>query len=237
LEVNEKKLDALLSILGNRTRRQILQLLAEEPHYLLQLSKELDVSQQAILKHLALLEKHGFVSSYEKESDLGAPPRKYYHLNSAVYLTIGLAGSLFRIRAMPLLEVKPESASPEMDAIRTKIEELRKMEDALQKIRFSNNLLAQIDEKLKKIDDEKVSLLHLRQEVQGIANDAIRQASETRLEKRILYSILGSSEAPSPEILSVKLDVRERTIEDALKELEKRGLVKTKAKSPQFQPM
>ena len=230
MEVDEKKLDVLLSILGNRTRRQILQLLAEEPHYLLQLSKELNVSQQAILKHLALLEKQGFVSSYEKASNLGAPPRKYYHLNSAVYLTIGLAGSLFRIKAMPLLEVKPESAVPEpgMDAIRTKIEELRGMEDAFQKIRFSNSLLAQIDEKLKKIDDEKVSLLRLRQEVQGIANDAIRQASETRLEKKILYSILGSSEAPSPEILSVKLDVRERTIEDALKELEKRGLVKAK---------
>jgi len=228
LEVNEKKLDALLNILGNRTRRQILQLLTEEPHYLLQLSKELGVSQQAILKHLALLERHGFVSSYGKESDLGAPPRKYYSLTSAVYLTIGLAGSLFRIRAMPLHEVKSESAAPEMDAMRTKIEELRRMGDALQKIRFSNNLLAQIDEKLKKIDNEKVSLLRLRQEVQGIANDAIRQASETRLEKKILYSILGSSEAPSPEILSVKLDVRERTIEDALKELEKRGLVKAK---------
>ena len=226
MEVNEQKLDLLLSILGNRTRRQILQLLAEEPHYILQLSKELGISQQAILKHLVLLDKHGLVSSYEKESDLGAPPRKYYCLNSAVYLTINLAGNLFGIKAMTLQGAKPEEKSPETDAIHTKIEELRKIEDASKKIQFSSNLLTEIDKKLKEIDDRKVSLLQLKQEVQRIANDAIRQVSETRLEKKILYNILGSPEAPSPDILSVKLDVRERTVEDVLKELEKRGLLR-----------
>jgi len=228
MQVNDEKLSLLLSILGNRTRRQILQLLSEEPYYLLQLSKELDVSQQAILKHLTLLEKEGFVSSYEKESDLGAPPRKYYHLDNDIYLTISLAGNLFRVEAIPLREAKLETEPAETDAIREKIDELRKMRDTIGKIRFSNDLLVQIDEKLKKIDGEKVCLLRLRQEVQAIANDAIRQASETRLEKKILYSMLGSPESPDPEVLSVKLDVRERTVEDVLKELEKRGLVKAK---------
>ena len=64
---NGDNIDSLLEVLGNDTRRRILQLLADEPRYFIQLSKDLGVSQQAVLKHLELLEKNGFVSSFEGE--------------------------------------------------------------------------------------------------------------------------------------------------------------------------
>ena len=44
--------DEALHVLENRTRRKILEMLVREPHYPLQLSKHLDVSQQAVMKHL-----------------------------------------------------------------------------------------------------------------------------------------------------------------------------------------
>jgi len=124
--------------------------------------------------------------------------------------------------------VNPEIESFETEVIPEKIDELRKTEDLIKKIRFSSDLLMEINEKLKEIENKKVCLLQLTQEIQRIANEAIRQASETRLEKKMLYNILGPSEAPSPGILSVKLDIRERTVEDVLKGLEKRGLIKKK---------
>ena len=43
--------DESLSILENPTRRSILRHLVKEPHYPLQLSELLDVSQQAVVKH------------------------------------------------------------------------------------------------------------------------------------------------------------------------------------------
>ena len=72
------ELDAILSILENPIRRKILMKLARDANYPLQLSKELNVSQQAIMKHLKVLEDGNFVSSFEERSDIGGPPRKIY---------------------------------------------------------------------------------------------------------------------------------------------------------------
>ena len=55
--------DEVLSVLENSTRRQILMLLVKEPHYPLQISELIDVSQQAVVKHLKILEKADFVNS------------------------------------------------------------------------------------------------------------------------------------------------------------------------------
>ena len=55
--------DTALSILENRTRRSILEHLVREAHYPLQLAELLGVSQQAIMKHLKVLEDAGFVDN------------------------------------------------------------------------------------------------------------------------------------------------------------------------------
>ena len=60
-----------MSILENFTRRDILKFLVKEPHYPLQLSETLDVSQQAVMKHLKVLEEAGFVDSDKIPSEKG----------------------------------------------------------------------------------------------------------------------------------------------------------------------
>lgn len=72
------ELDDVLAVLENPIRRRILQKLSREMNYPLQLSKELNVSQQAIMKHLKVLEDNDFVVSIEERSDKGGPPRKVY---------------------------------------------------------------------------------------------------------------------------------------------------------------
>ena len=58
-----------MNILENSTRRDILKFLVKEPHYPLQLSEMLDVSQQAVMKHLKVLEEAGFVDSEKIPSE------------------------------------------------------------------------------------------------------------------------------------------------------------------------
>ncbi|MGA1866534.1 MAG: ArsR/SmtB family transcription factor [Thermoplasmatota archaeon] len=72
------ELDRILAVLENPIRRKILQKLSREMNYPLQLSKELNVSQQAIMKHLKVLEDNDFVVSYDERSDKGGAPRKIY---------------------------------------------------------------------------------------------------------------------------------------------------------------
>ena len=55
-----------------------MELLTKEPHYALQLSELLQISQQAVVKHLGILEKAGFVSVDKVPSEKGGPPRKVY---------------------------------------------------------------------------------------------------------------------------------------------------------------
>jgi predicted transcriptional regulator len=90
----------LLKIIGNETRRKILALLSESPHYALQVSKKLNVTQPAILKHLTLLEGAGLVESFVKESKFGAP-RKYYKICDSVNLEVVIGPQDFRVSKHP----------------------------------------------------------------------------------------------------------------------------------------
>ena len=85
-------------MIGNQTRRKILASLSRQPMYFNQLSKEVGVSQQAVLRHLQSLEAGGFVKTYSKKSNLGAPDRKYYRLNSSFTLTISASHHSFSIK-------------------------------------------------------------------------------------------------------------------------------------------
>ena len=95
--------DESLNILENPTRRAILRHLVKEPHYPLQLSELLDVSQQAVVKHLKVLEEAGFVDSEIKKSDKGGPPKKVYRVNQSFSIRLDLGPDLFRAehRKMP----------------------------------------------------------------------------------------------------------------------------------------
>jgi ArsR family transcriptional regulator len=86
--------DLILDIIGNNTRRKILATLAQEPMYFNQLAKEIGIEQQAILRHMKTLEDMGLIESYAEKSNLGAPDRKYYRLNSSFSLTICLSETL-----------------------------------------------------------------------------------------------------------------------------------------------
>lgn len=94
---NEKvPLDTILSILENPIRRRILQKLSRDTNYPLQLSKELGVSQQAIMKHLKVLEDSDFVISYEERSDKGGPPRKVYSPRKRYCIRIDIGPSTYQ---------------------------------------------------------------------------------------------------------------------------------------------
>ncbi len=218
----------LLDILGNRTRRRILGLLAEEPRYLLRLSKELDVTMPAIQRHLEMMEDCGLISSFEEKSDLGAPPRRCYRLKSSVYLTGGITSDFVKIEILPLAVEVPKDVPREFSELQGEVKNLRDTKDHRERLKKADEALTNVDDAIKKLDDSKVLLLRLRQEIRRVANEMIEQLSETSLEKRVLQTILGSPKPPDPELISAQLEIRERTVEDLLKELERKGIAPSK---------
>ena len=110
----------LLDVLGNETRRRILNLISHEPMYFNQLAKEIRTGQQAILRHVKILEDTGLIESYAMRSDLGAPDRKYYRVNSSFNLSISVSNDNFTVRNEGIEELRYKEA----DTLYKKFDEL-----------------------------------------------------------------------------------------------------------------
>lgn len=95
-----KTTGSVLHIVGNETRRRILTLLSEEPHYVSQIAKKLDVTQPAILRHLQLLRRSGLIESFTERNPLGAA-RKYYKICDSFELEIVLNPGGFKVSERP----------------------------------------------------------------------------------------------------------------------------------------
>jgi len=208
----------LLDVLGNETRRRILSLLADEPRYFIQLSKDLGVSQQAVLKHLEILEKFGFVTSFEKESEFAAPNRKYFELNRSCMLAIGITKDAveFVFHDIPQEGLDPLKRG-ETKGVQKGLTALEQEKDHSKIVSMSDELLKEINQKLTELAAAEVSLLRLRQRITRTAHKAIREAFDVELHRQILYSTIGEEKRPDVNELSEMLDTREREINDAIR--------------------
>jgi predicted transcriptional regulator len=92
--------DTILRIVGNETRRKILTILSEEPRYISEISKKLEVTQPAILKHLSILEKAGLIKSFWRKNPLGAA-RKYYRICDSVGVEVAIDPKGFQVNKRP----------------------------------------------------------------------------------------------------------------------------------------
>ena len=88
-------IDRILAVLSNPIRRRILKKLSTETNYPLQLSRELNVSQQALMKHIKVLEDFGFIRSVEVKSDKGGPPRNLYVVRRRISVRIDLGPNTY----------------------------------------------------------------------------------------------------------------------------------------------
>ncbi|MEM2199806.1 MAG: helix-turn-helix domain-containing protein [Thermoplasmata archaeon] len=151
-------IDSILSAIENKTRREILSRLIHGEIYPLQLSRELGISQQAVMKHLYLLEKTKIVRMKGTEkSDVG-PNRKIYSLDESFILNIYLTPYFFDIRKKSLdisvdnfeLNGNPIEMLKKIDS------EIKELEDKIaEKISLKRKILSKIDnEIIPKINSE-----------------------------------------------------------------------------------
>ncbi|WP_394328424.1 ArsR/SmtB family transcription factor [Methanobrevibacter filiformis] len=73
--------------MGCRTRREIINLLREEPKFVSEISKELEIGQKAIIEHLRAMEEIGILTSSFKKIVRGRP-RKYYDMPNDLNINI-----------------------------------------------------------------------------------------------------------------------------------------------------
>lgn len=85
--MNKMDMEALLDVMGCKTRREILNLLTQEPRFVSEISKELEIGQKAIIEHLRAMEKLGLLNSSFQKIERGRP-RKYYGISQNMEIKI-----------------------------------------------------------------------------------------------------------------------------------------------------
>lgn len=86
----------ILDVMGCKTRRDIINLLREEPMFVSEISNELDIGQKAIIEHLRAMEEIGILNSSYKKI-LRGRPRKYYDLQHEVNIHITINKNTFDV--------------------------------------------------------------------------------------------------------------------------------------------
>ncbi|MDK2463707.1 MAG: helix-turn-helix domain-containing protein [Candidatus Korarchaeota archaeon] len=114
-----KELLELMKLLSSETRLRILEILAEEPVYLEELARQMEMTRQAVLKHLEALSQLGIVSPLREQRGPRGPPRTFYMLNRSVHLSVhvGRGGVLLRTSS----PARPERVS--IEAVKRLMEE------------------------------------------------------------------------------------------------------------------
>jgi predicted transcriptional regulator len=187
--------DEALSILENPTRRQILRKLVKEPHYPLQLSELLNVSQQAVVKHLKVLEESGFVDSERVPSEKGGPPKKMYKVNQSFSLRLDLGPDLFRAEHRKIPAGGPMRLSnrlpPELNGVVDRLGTRRKlpMVEAM-------GVLSELDSALERIDEHRDAVIALHQQVMRKVSPSISEQSESYEERQLAHAIMNQPRRP-----------------------------------------
>jgi ArsR family transcriptional regulator len=214
-EQRQSDIDLILDILGNDTRRRILAVLSEEPMYFNQLAKEIDIGQQAVIRHLQALEDSGLIETYAEKSEFGAPDRKYYRLNNSFILTVSLSEDDFTIEKQDLTESVQNKQSKKYNNMLVSMPE------------DTGAVLSLLQEQLADVEDQmsmlELQLNDLRAVKQLILNrlHKIGMDSFEQDERRIIYKIVEESPRSIAELSKI-MGKKESDLKDVIKEIRNR---------------
>jgi predicted transcriptional regulator len=215
--VSNSELDAVLGTVENPIRRKIIAKLSEEPNYQLQLSKELGLSQQLVAKHLVTMEGAGLVGTVFEDSPRG-PQRKEYSLKKSFSVTIDLAPNLFRARMFTFGAILGEQEA-EGQKLASEAAGALRYPDEASRIRPLAQVVAEVDKKLKEMEEERAVLLYLR-------SLALREAAKASTSlgradrKKVLRYILKEQRDGIGD-MSASLGLHQQVVGDILEEIEK----------------
>jgi ArsR family transcriptional regulator len=210
--------ETILDILGNRTRRDIIKLVSQEPRYISELKRETGVEKMALSRHLDRM-MEADVLKVEEETGKRGRPRKYYDIPGRLKLKVVISPDNFHVRV-------DEPRVPERDGIydlRVKgagtlknplerLVALSEIADDLQKeIRFHEEAIHRLEGTLSRI----------RKMGRGLAEEM----EMDKVDGRIMVEIMLSEKGSNLEEISTGVRESSETVRAHLGHLRDRHLV------------
>jgi len=162
------RLRKLLDILGNETRCRILDLVSGQPRFISEISRELEVGQQAILRHLQELEEFGLLSSFEEEEEEDSEfkqkrkgrKRKYYEIapeaQFRMFVSIDKDDIIFDLRT-------PETPNhfEKLNEIEEVIVSAKQLPYGLTKLEVIQGLISKLENEIHNLDEARSHAIRL----------------------------------------------------------------------------
>ncbi len=218
----EARFDEVMDVLQNKIRRRIIKKLSESHDYALRLSKELNLGQQSVSKHLDIISEAEIVNVYREKSQQG-PKKKMLALNKFYSLRIDFAPNLYNESILSFDD--PEKwiqDSPEIEEIERKLEAVTSQESDVHQVTHLNSIVSEINGRLSSLEEERAKLLYVRNMAMKRVSDTLDQMK--RRERQLIYHLIDRG-TTSVEELSRLMSVREATVRESIRNLEDREII------------
>jgi ArsR family transcriptional regulator len=154
-------LEAILDVMGCKTRRDIITLLTDEPRFVSEISKELEVGQKAIIEHLRAMEELGLLSSSFQKIERGRP-RKYYDISQDIQIQIFIGPGAIK-----------------MNVIGQEFSELHTIEGRIHM--GETEVTEELQKLIRKYDDAKKHAERLLSELESLNEEKYKGKAQTNL--------------------------------------------------------
>ena len=151
-------LEDILDVMGCKTRRNILNLIKDEPRFVSQISRELEVGQKAIIEHLRAMENTGLLNSSYRKIERGRP-RKYYDISHDIEFQIFISQGTMRLKVpghefqeLQKIEEKARMGEEVSDELENLIKEYEKA------MEHAKILLKQLNERKRALKRQSMNL-------------------------------------------------------------------------------
>jgi ArsR family transcriptional regulator len=211
----------LLDILGNENRRKIIQLLADRPCYVSEISSRLGVGPKAIISHLGLLEQAGLI-----ECRVDEQRRKYFNIANNMRLEVSVSPYAYTVTLHDIAfdrERKGEApAKKEIPAREESSAFFLKLSGRLQELKARQEELAQMQQQLQAEYTE----------VMDCCLDSIEEVTRNSVECELLFELLKNETTLAA--LCYNLRLHPSIINANLIDLTERGFIEYGVKNNQY---
>jgi len=183
METQDIRLDNLLDVLGNPTRRMILAKLAKLPHYASELANSLNISRQRIHSQLKALKKHNLIEPFNPDDNV---KENKYRIKKNISVRIDITPDYYNIN-YSTAEIDDEKSSLMLKDVEdtSAYERIRVPED---KIKYLGSRIRNIESEINDLENERSNLLQSKEcfiiELKKLMEQQYRQQLKEQIEER-----------------------------------------------------
>ncbi|HNZ87085.1 MAG TPA: ArsR family transcriptional regulator [Methanofastidiosum sp.] len=213
--------EEIFDILGNQTRRMILEMLATSPCYTTEIADRLEIGQKAINEHLRIMQELGLIDLFILKQKRGSP-RKYFKIKDNIRMELFVAPRVFDA------SIKTEEI--DLDSIFERYPEYKEFYENIKfdsEIRIIGRLKENLDylkNELTEIDNTKAFIERSISEIKGLILNTVEELNLNEKEKKVLLEII-LKEAFDPKGIANTLNLKIDEVIDSIRILREKGVL------------